>query len=379
YNHNNIWNVLFGTIIYWCAVYCVMQTQVQRYCSMESPQKARRTLYYNLPGLVILAVMAVMCGNVLYAKYRNCDPVTLRLIDRHDQLMPYYVMDTLAKYPGLPGLFVACVFSGSLSTLSSGLNALAAVTWEDLIKDRITLKNEKQALTITKLIAMGYGLLSIAMSFGVGNLGTVLQACMVLVGSMVGPLFAMFLIGIFFRYSTAPATLIGFILGVLASLSLSIGSLVIPRPQVSLPTTLSECPQDVIAFTLDKYQSLPNSSYIHSYDNPDLCVDDKSLAVTEQTVDSSLLATNQMEGQSLTQVMTVLGPNRRFPIGAEKQLATDRKTSQLVSNQVSDHWRRLTVVLRHLGTNQTVLLRLRSYNEVRVCHKSDDRPDAPPI
>ncbi|CAG2117850.1 unnamed protein product, partial [Medioppia subpectinata] len=42
YNHNNIWNVLFGTIIYWCAVYCVMQTQVQRYCSMESPQKARR-------------------------------------------------------------------------------------------------------------------------------------------------------------------------------------------------------------------------------------------------------------------------------------------------------------------------------------------------
>ncbi|CAG2118243.1 unnamed protein product, partial [Medioppia subpectinata] len=262
-----------------------MQTQVQRYCSMESPQKARRTLYYNLPGLVILAVMAVMCGNVLYAKYRNCDPVTLRLIDRHDQLMPYYVMDTLAKYPGLPGLFVACVFSGSLSTLSSGLNALAAVTWEDIIKDRITVKNEKQALTITKLIAMGYGLLSIAMSFGVGNLGTVLQACMVLVGSMVGPLFAMFLIGIFFRYSTAPATLIGFILGVLASLSLSIGSLVIPRPQVSLPTTLSECPQDVIAFTLDKYQSLPNSSYIHSYDNPDLCVD--SLLRWDPLVDTS--------------------------------------------------------------------------------------------
>ena len=38
------------------------------------------------------------------------------------------------------------------STLSSGFNALAAVTWEDLLKDRIKLKTKKQELNITKLI-----------------------------------------------------------------------------------------------------------------------------------------------------------------------------------------------------------------------------------
>ena len=52
--------------------------------------------------------------------------------------------------------------------------------------------------------AMGYGLLAIAMSFGVGNLGTVLQACMALVGSMVGPLLALFCLGVFFSHATAP-------------------------------------------------------------------------------------------------------------------------------------------------------------------------------
>ena len=114
YNHDNIWNVIIGTTIIWSANYCVLQTQVQRYCSVGSERKARKTLYWNLPGLVGLCLMAVVCGMVMYAKYGHCDPVSLGLIKRHDQLMPYFVMDTLSKYPGLPGLFVASVFSGSL-------------------------------------------------------------------------------------------------------------------------------------------------------------------------------------------------------------------------------------------------------------------------
>lgn len=73
-----------------------------------------RTLYWNIPGLILLATMAVISGMVVFTKYHDCDPVTLKAIERHDQLMPYYVMDTLSRFPGLPGLFVACVFSGSL-------------------------------------------------------------------------------------------------------------------------------------------------------------------------------------------------------------------------------------------------------------------------
>ena len=68
------------------------------------------------------------------------------------QLLPYYVMDRL-NYPGIPGLFLACLFAGALrytehsecqiiqydlspinSTMSSALGALAAVVWEDMLK-----------------------------------------------------------------------------------------------------------------------------------------------------------------------------------------------------------------------------------------------------
>ncbi|CAG2171094.1 unnamed protein product, partial [Oppiella nova] len=275
YNHDNAWNMLFGTAIAWTSGYSISQQQIQRYCNMGSPQKGRRALYWNLPGLILFTFMAVTCGMVIYAKYHACDPVTLGLVKRHDQLMPYYVMDTLSHYPGIPGLFVACVFSGSLSTLSSGYNSLAAITWEDLIKDRVNLKNDSQALIITKLIAMSYGLLIIGFAFLVGNAGTVMQASLAMSGAMSGPIFGLFIVGLFHPYATAPVAkidynigaLIGFLSGYGVTVVLAIGSLVIPRPKVSLPTTLDHCPLDVIQSVFTQFETLPNSTYIPSYDN----------------------------------------------------------------------------------------------------------------
>lgn len=50
-----------------------------------------------------------------------------------DQLMPYYVVDAMKSVPGLAGLFVAGIFSASLSTISAACNALAAVTLHDYV------------------------------------------------------------------------------------------------------------------------------------------------------------------------------------------------------------------------------------------------------
>ena len=56
------------------------------------------------------------------------------------QLLPIFVTDTMGAYPGLSGLFVAGIFSGSLSTVSSAINSLAAVTLEDYVKPCIAVK-----------------------------------------------------------------------------------------------------------------------------------------------------------------------------------------------------------------------------------------------
>ena len=144
--------------------------------------------------------MAVLVGVLVYAKYAGCDPIQLKLIEKPDQLVPFFIMDTMAKVPGLPGLFVASVFSGSLSTLSSGVNALTTVTWDDLLKRYFKTTSKKKILYINKFTALLYGIMTIVIAFIVGRLGTVLQASLSLSGSVTGPLFALFCLGIFFPF-----------------------------------------------------------------------------------------------------------------------------------------------------------------------------------
>lgn len=48
--------------------------------------------------------------------------------------MPFFVVESMGHIPGLSGLFVAGIFSASLSSVSATVNSLVAVTLEDYFK-----------------------------------------------------------------------------------------------------------------------------------------------------------------------------------------------------------------------------------------------------
>lgn len=120
---------------------------------------------------------ACLCGVALYGYYANCDPLKFGSITKTDQLMPFFVMQELRDYPGLAGLFVSCVFSASLSTMSSGFNALATVTYDDFLSQTNFLKQlpEKRVQQLSKLIAFAYGMAAIAMAFVVSQINSILE------------------------------------------------------------------------------------------------------------------------------------------------------------------------------------------------------------
>ena len=60
--------------------------------------------------------------------------------------------------------------------------------------------------------------------------------------------------------------LIGFISGITVGLFLSIGSMSIPRPKVSLTTFTDNCPQYVVNQVIHRFQSMPNTTNIATYE-----------------------------------------------------------------------------------------------------------------
>ena len=73
-----------------------------------------RSLLLNAPGIFIIITLCSFAGLVMYAYYAECDPLKAGIVSDPNQLLPRFVMDIFVNAPGVPGLFVASLFSGAL-------------------------------------------------------------------------------------------------------------------------------------------------------------------------------------------------------------------------------------------------------------------------
>ncbi|XP_068027043.1 sodium/iodide cotransporter-like [Melanerpes formicivorus] len=124
-----VWTFLVGGTLVWLSMYGVNQAQVQRYVACRTEREARLTVTPSLAGY----------------------------ISAPDQYMPYLVLDIFQTSPGVPGLFLACAYSGTLSTASTSINAMAAVTLEDLLKPRLPSLAPQRLALISKGLSLLYG------------------------------------------------------------------------------------------------------------------------------------------------------------------------------------------------------------------------------
>ncbi len=99
-----------------------------------------------------MVTLACLSGLVLFAYFRYCDPIEANQVQTKDQLVIYMVVRSLGTVRGLPGLFLACLCSGTLSTVSSGINSLSAVTWHDFLHLHFRSQTDKtHALVVVAL------------------------------------------------------------------------------------------------------------------------------------------------------------------------------------------------------------------------------------
>uniref|UniRef100_W5LAW5 Solute carrier family 5 member 8, like n=1 Tax=Astyanax mexicanus TaxID=7994 RepID=W5LAW5_ASTMX len=245
---HTFWTIVFGGSLMWVSMYAINQSQVQRYISCRTMTHAKMSLYVNMVGLWVTVSLAMLSGLTMYSIYKNCDPFINNDVGSSDQLLPYLVMDILAEFPGVPGLFVAAAYSGTLSTVSSSINALVAVTVEDFVKPLWPTMTEKQASWLNMGMSVFFGAVCIAMAAVASLMGSVLQAALSIFGMISGPLLGLFLMGMFFRCANSTGGLSGLIIGLILTLWVGIGAQVyppLPTKTRPLPLSVAGCVSDI--------------------------------------------------------------------------------------------------------------------------------------
>lgn len=81
-------------------------------------------------------VLGILIGLVMYANLEKCDPHASGAVKKIDQVLPYFVLHVGSKVPGLPGIFVAGIFSAALSTMSGLLNTMSCMIYDDFLRNR---------------------------------------------------------------------------------------------------------------------------------------------------------------------------------------------------------------------------------------------------
>ncbi|GFU22031.1 putative sodium-dependent multivitamin transporter [Nephila pilipes] len=192
--HYSMLNVFAQGMIITMSAYGGSQIQVQRLMTLKNLNKSIQATFLSIPMLVLFQSLCCLCGLIIYAYFRSCDPLTSpnSPIQSADQLIPYFITATLSNLPGLPGLCICGIFSATLSTVSSAINCLASVTSEDFLKP--IFPNFHITVFHNKVISLVFGALCVGASFFVASLGHLIKMSIVIVGLVAGPNLAVFLL-----------------------------------------------------------------------------------------------------------------------------------------------------------------------------------------
>lgn len=93
-------------------------------------------MWANIVAVTGIIGLCGFIGLLMHARFFDCDPISAKvsycfyrnksnnyswrdlfgrqMIKKADEIVPYYVMETVGSWSGLPGLFVAGIFSGAL-------------------------------------------------------------------------------------------------------------------------------------------------------------------------------------------------------------------------------------------------------------------------
>lgn len=236
----SFWTVSVGLTTLWISNLGVSQTCIQRFLAVPDIKFARKSVWIFVFGLIFIKGASCLVGLIMYAKYEACDPIATKQIQKVDQILPFFVMEVAGKLPGLPGVFIAGIFSAALSSMSSGLNTLAGTIYEDFLRPFFPKSSEKRVSDVMKALVVVLGLLMLSLVFIVEQMGQVFRISIAVSGLTDGALLGLFTVGMLSRFVNTKGVIWGATGSMLIVGFIMVGAQSLPKTP-SLPTRTDGC------------------------------------------------------------------------------------------------------------------------------------------
>jgi len=215
--------MIFGGIVLYASYYGCDQTQAQRTLSAKNEGVVRKILLMN--GLFRFPIVLLYCSvGLILGTFAALRPEFMSLIsvDRPDTMVPLFIVNYLPH--GIIGILVIALLAAAMSSLSSVLNSLSAVSIEDYV--RLTGKSLKREHYVfwSRAAVLAWGIIIVLFSIYGGDIApTVIEAVNKIGSVFYGPILAVFLIAILFRKVHSMGANIGLLSGVGVNIYLWLG------------------------------------------------------------------------------------------------------------------------------------------------------------
>ena len=208
------WVIILGSLFSNLFSYTASQDVVQRYLTTSDERMAGRAIWTNAFLAPVAQAIFFAIGTALFAFYVSF-PERLHASIANDGIFPYFVVSELPT--GLAGLIFAGVFAASQSTVSSSLNSFSTAYVTDFHRRFRPQTDDRSALQLARWITLAVGVLGIALAIVlalVGDIRSLWETFMAVLGLFGGSVSGLFLLGIFTRRVHGAAAMVGAILAV---------------------------------------------------------------------------------------------------------------------------------------------------------------------
>jgi SSS family solute:Na+ symporter len=199
---------------YWLQKYASDQTVIQRYLISKSKEEAGRALWMSSILIMFVWILFMTIGALLWTYY-HLQPGLLpqELWNQPDAVFPYFIGHQLP--PGIAGLILAGLIAATMSTLSSDLNSLAAILYDDYYNKLSKDKSDNQKLFFSRMTVLFAGIMAIILAMWMTQIKSMADAAFNFVSLVGGGVLGIYILGIFTKRASPVGIYIGLVLGIL--------------------------------------------------------------------------------------------------------------------------------------------------------------------